>query len=135
MHAQRFACVLIEHGQHLIGPPRAQLVMHEFHAPDMFAVLRAQPDDGAVFVVEAFALLMALRELQAFFPPEPLDLLVIDHPAFKPEQLGDLAIAITAILFGEPDHGQAQRFIIVRLAGFVLLRGARHADRSASAPL
>ena len=66
--------------------------MHEVHAPDMVAVLRAQPDDGAVFVVEAFALLMALRELQAFFPPEPLDLLVIDHPAFKPEQRIQLQI-------------------------------------------
>ena len=60
---------------------------------------------------------------------------MIDHPAFKPEQLGNFAIAIATILFGEPDQGQAQRIIIVSLAGFVLLRGARHADRSAGAPL
>ena len=109
--------------------------MYEVHAPDMIALLRAEPDDSAVFVVEAFALLVALRALQAFFSPEPLNLLVIDHPALKPQQLGDLAIAITPILFGEPDQDQAQRFIILCLAGFVLLCGARHANRSASSPL
>ncbi len=109
--------------------------MHEVHAPDMVLILRSQPDDGAVFVVEAFAFLMALRQRQAFFSPEPFHLLVIDHPAFEPEQLGNFAIAIPAILFGKPDESQMQRLIIVCLAGFVLLRGARHADRSASAPL
>ena len=64
--------------------------MHEVHAPDMVLVLRSQPDDGAVFVVEAFAFLMALRQRQAFFFPEPFHLLTIDHPAFEPEQLGNL---------------------------------------------
>ena len=90
MHAQGFSGVFIEHGQHLVRPTRVQLVMHEVHAPDMVLVLRSQPDDGAVFVVEAFAFLMALRQRQAFFSPEPFHLLVIDHPAFEPEQLGNL---------------------------------------------
>ena len=81
--------------------------MHEVHAPDMVAVLRAEPDDGAVFVIEAFALRMALRELQAFFPPEPLDLLVIDHPAFQSQQLGDFTVDIASILFCKPEQGQA----------------------------
>ncbi len=69
MHTQRFAGVFVEYGQHLVWSARAQLVMHEVHAPDMVAVLRAEPDDRAVFVVEAFALLMALRQLQAFLAP------------------------------------------------------------------
>jgi len=78
---------------------------------------------------------MALWELQAFLTPDPLDLLVIDHPTFEPQQPGDFAIAIATILFGEPDQRQTQRFIIVCLTRFVLLCGARHADRSAGAPL
>ena len=59
--------------------------MDEVYAPDMVPVLRAEPYDGAVLMIEAFAFLMALRELQAYFPPEPLDFLVIDAPAFNPE--------------------------------------------------
>ena len=87
-------------------------------------------------MVETAALLVALRQLQAFFTPEPLDLLVIDLPAFEPQQLGDFSIAIAAILFGQPDQRQAQGLIIIlAFTGLILLRRARHADRPAGAPL
>ena len=109
--------------------------MHEVHTPDVVLVLRAQPDNGAVFVVETFALLMAFRELQTLLSPEPLDLLVIDDPAFKPEQFGNFTIAVTAILLGQSYHCQAYSFIIIWFAGFVSLCGSRHADRSTGAPL
>ena len=72
----------------------------------MVGIMRPEPDDGAVLVIEAFTLLMALRKLQALFTPETLNLLVIDGPAFNPQQLGNLAIAISTALLGQTDHGK-----------------------------
>ena len=57
--------------------------MNEVDAPDMIGILGAQANDRAVLVVEPLSLLMTLRQLQAFFAPQSLDLLVIDPPAFR----------------------------------------------------
>ena len=93
-HAQGFASVLIQHGQHLVGPAIGQLVMDEIYAPDMVPILGAQPDDRTALVVEAIPLPVTLRYLEALFPPQPFDLLVIDLPAYNAEQLGNLPVAI-----------------------------------------
>ncbi|MFP6688973.1 MAG: hypothetical protein VCD31_06565, partial [Alphaproteobacteria bacterium] len=84
-HAQAFAGVLIQYGQHLVGPAVGQLVMDEIYAPDMVLISGAQPDDRAVFVIEALPLPMTLRYLETHFPPQPFYLLVIDLPAFNAE--------------------------------------------------
>ena len=84
-HAQGFASVLIQYGQHLVGPAAGQLVMDEIYAPDMVLISGAQPDDRAVLVIEAFPLLVTLRYLETLFPPQPFDLLVIYFPAFNTE--------------------------------------------------
>jgi len=84
-HAQGFAAVLIQHGQHLVGPAVGQLVMDEIYAPDMVLISGAQPDDRAVLVIEALPLPMTLRYLETLFPPQPFYLLVIDLPAFNAE--------------------------------------------------
>ena len=55
-------------------------------------------------VVEPLAALMASGQLQTLFPPYPLDLLVVDQEAFSLQKLMDLAISISAILLGLPDH-------------------------------
>jgi len=61
---------------------------------------------------------------------------MVHFPAFDLEKLGDLPIAIAPILFGQPDQSEAQGLIvIVGFQGLVLLGRARHADRSAGAPL
>ncbi len=73
---------------------------------------KGQPGNSAILVIEPFALLMALGKLQPFLTPYPLYLLVINVPAFNREQLGNLAIAIAAILFGQLDQGQSQGLII-----------------------
>ena len=44
--------------------------------------------------------------------PKPLDLLMIDLPAFNVEQLSDLTIAIPAILLRQPDQSQSQGIIV-----------------------
>ena len=78
---------------------------------------------------------MAMGQLQAFLTPDPLHLLVIDLPAFELQKPGDLAVAITAILFCQPDQGQAQSLIIVFAERFVVLGAAGNTYNSASAPL
>ena len=78
--------------------------------------------------------LVAMWQLQALFPPQAPDLLVIDRPALDTKKLGDLAVTVAAILLGQPDQGQAQCVII--LWSRLVAQGApRQADRFAGSPL
>ena len=68
---------------------------------------------------------MAFWSLQAFFAPQAFDLLVIDLPAFDPQECSDLAIAIAAVLFGQANEGKSQGILIVVLSpGCIALRTA-----------
>lgn len=73
-------------------------------------------------------------QLQAFFTPDPLNLLVIDGKALGPQKFADLAIAVTAILFGKTDQGQTQ-IVLVPRNGLIVLRAAGNAEDFASPPL
>lgn len=73
--------------------------MHKVNRPDVVGILGPEADDRGVVVIEPFALLMTLGQLQALFAPEPFNLFVIDVPAFRLQQLADLAVAVAAILF------------------------------------
>lgn len=64
-------------------------------------------------MIEPLTLLVPLRKLQAFLAPKPLDLLVVDPPALGLKQFTDLAIAVTAILLGEPDQGQTKLVVVL----------------------
>jgi len=54
-------------------------------------------------VIKPLAAFVPMRQLQAFLAPDPLDLLVIDGPAFGSQELTNLAVAVAAILFGKTD--------------------------------
>ncbi len=64
-------------------------------------------------MVKPLAMLMAIGELQPFFPPDPLKLLLVDAPALYPQELPDLPIAIPAIMLGQSDQGQAQIVLVL----------------------
>ena len=81
-------------------------------------------------MIEPFTSLVAIRQLQAFFPPQPLDLLVIDDPAFDTKKLGDLAITVTAILLDQLDQCQVE-FVIIIWRCLVAQTAPRQADRFA----
>ncbi len=78
--------------------------MDKINRPDMVRIIGPQPDNRGIMVVEPLATLMASGKLQTLFPPYPLDLLVVDQEAFSLQKLMDLAISISAILLGQPDH-------------------------------
>jgi len=63
-------------------------------------------------VIEAFALLVPVRQLQTLFAPDPFDFLVVYTPALGAKQFTDLAVPVPTILLGQPDQRQAQ-FILV----------------------
>ena len=100
----------------------------------MVLISGAQPDDGTVLVIEARPFFVTLRYLEALFPPQPFYLLVIDLPAFNAEQLGNLPVAVAAILLCQSDQSQPKAVIISRRC-LIALCGPCHADRFASPPL
>lgn len=78
------------------------------HAPDMVWMKRSQPDGRAILVVQSAALLVPIGQLQALLAPDPFGLLVIDPPAFNPQELGHRAIAIAAIPLRQADQRETQ---------------------------
>ena len=57
---------------------------------------------------------MTCGQLKPFLPPLPFDFLVIEVPALGAQKLGDHAVAIAAILLGEPNQFQPKRIIVTR---------------------
>ena len=69
--------------------------MHEVDSPEMVGMRQPKPDDGTVVMLEPLVSLMALRLLQSFLAPKPLNLLVFHAPAFDPQPFDNPAIAVT----------------------------------------
>ena len=64
----------------------------------MIALLRPQADARSVRQPEPAALGLLRWDLQPLASPDTLDPLVVDYPARLAQQLGDLAIAVAAVL-------------------------------------
>ena len=73
-------------------------VLDKVIGPDMIAMITPQPNACAVIKPETTALGLLLGDLQPFASPDSLDPLVVDEPSSTAQQLGDLAIAVAAIL-------------------------------------
>ena len=56
---------------------------------------------------------------------------MVRSPALYTKEMGDLAITIPAILFGQPDHRQTQLFVIMLLNCDVALSATGKANRFA----
>ena len=103
---------LVDNVEHTEPAPIVCTVLDKVVGPDVIAVLGPEPDTGAVVEPEATALRLPGRNLQPLASPDPLDPLVIDEPARPAQQLGYLAIAITAILPGQLDEISGQPLLI-----------------------
>jgi len=70
----------------------------------MISPLRAQTQAGSIGEPKPASFRLFGGNLQPLAPPDPLDPLVVDDPARScSQQLGDLGIAVTAILTGKLD--------------------------------
>jgi len=98
----------------------------------MIALLRPQPDARSVGQPEASAL---GRNLQPLTLPDPLDPLVVDDPARLAQELGNLAIAIAAIVLGKLDNIGRQTLLVLTTARDLALRRAMLPERRTGATL
>jgi hypothetical protein len=111
-------------------------VLDEVVGPEVVGALGPQPDAGAIRQPEPAALGLPLGDLQPLAAPDPLHPLVVDHPARgRAQQLGDLAVAIAAILPGQRDDVGGELFLVVLAPRKLALRRAVLAERSADAAL
>lgn len=101
----------------------------------MVAVFRAQPDARAVCEPQAPAFWLFVGNLQPLTPPDAFDPLVIHEPARIPQQRGDLAIAVTAVLAGQFDDIGSQPLFIVAAGRRLALRRAMLTERRTGAAL
>jgi hypothetical protein len=74
-------------------------------------------------------------DFQPLASPDPLDPLVVDQPAGPAQQLGDLAIAIAAVLPGQCDDVGGQSRFVVTAARQLALRRAMLAERRTGSAL
>ncbi len=95
----------------------------------MVRVLGAQTDAGPVGEPQSATLGLPVRNLEPFAPPDPLDPLVVDQPAGPARQLGDLAIAVAAILAGQFDDVGRQPLFIRSALRVPALRRAMLTER------
>jgi hypothetical protein len=95
----------------------------------LIAALGPQPDAGAVVEPEATALGLPSWNLEPLASPDPLHPLVVDDPARPAQQLGDLAIAVAAILPGQLDEVGRQPLFIVTAVRDLALGRAMLAER------
>jgi hypothetical protein len=126
---------LVDDVEHADLSPVVGSVLDEVVRPDMIAVLGAKPDAGAVVQPEPAALGLPGRDLQPLTSPDPLDPLVVDEPAGPAQQLGDLAIAVAAILSGQLYEIGGQPLLVVTALRDLALRRAVLSERQTGAAL
>ena len=76
-----------------------------------------------------------MGNLQPLTLPDTLDPLVVDYPARLAQELGDLAIAIAAVLPGKLDNIGCETLLVVTTARDLALRRAMLPERRTGATL
>jgi hypothetical protein len=74
-------------------------------------------------------------DFQPLASPDPLDPLVVDQPTGPAQQLGNLAIAVPAILPGQFDDVGHQPLLVLTAPRDLALRRAMLTERGTSTPL
>ena len=90
----------------------------------MVGTLGPQPDAGSVIEPQPGALGLLRGDLQPLASPDPLDALVVDQPVGLAQQLGNLTIAIAAILPSQLDDAGRQLLFVVTAPRDLALRRA-----------
>ena len=95
---QAFVGKLVNDIEHPISASIVGAVLDKVVGPDMIAVLRPQAHARSVCQPEPATLGLLRWDLQPLASPDTLDPLVVDYPTRLAQELGDLAIAVAAVL-------------------------------------
>ena len=101
----------------------------------MIALLRAQPNARSIRQPESAAFGLLRWDLQPLASPDTLDPLVVDYPARLPQQFGDLAIAVAAVLSGKLDNIGRETLLVVTTTWDLALCRAMLPERRTGATL
>ena len=132
---QAFMGELVEHVEHPILASVMGAVLDKVVGPDMIALLRPQPNARSVGQPESAALGLLSWDLQPLASPDTLDPLVVDYPARLPQQFGDLAIAVAAVLPGKLDNIGGETLLVVTTTRDLALCRAMLPERPTGATL
>jgi hypothetical protein len=126
----------VDEVEHAVLPSVMGAALDEVVGPDMVGALGPQPEARSVRQPEPAAPGLLGRDLEPLASPDPLDPLVVDHPARgRAQQLGDLAVAVAAVLARKLDDVGRELFLVVLAPRALALRRAVLAERSAYAAL
>ena len=116
---------LVDHGQHAKPPAVLGAVVHEVVGPHVVGPLGPETDARPVVEPQAATFRLFLRHFEPFPAPDAIDALDADPPAFVDEQLTDTAVAVAAILLGEPNNRLGERGLVLANLGLAALRRTR----------
>ena len=102
---------LIDDAQHPIDPAIVCPVLDEVIAPYVVRTLWPKPNAGTIVQPETTAFRLLLRDLEPLPPPDAIHTLLVHVPSVAPEQGGDPAIAVAAILLSQLNDGSGQRLL------------------------
>ena len=119
---EAFTAGLVDDRQNAELPAIMGTAFDKIISPDMTRIFRAQSDARAVVQPQPAALWLALRDLEPFAPPDPLDPFMVHRPARMAEQGRHPAIAVSTILFCQRDNVFRQRLFVIRPARHLTLR-------------
>ncbi len=112
MDRQALPAVFIDHRQH---PERLAVkgaVGGEVVAPDMATILGSEPHARAIVQPQPTTFWLLLRNFEPLATPDALDPLRVYRPAVITQQGGDTAVAVSAVLRGQPDDLGCQQLLI-----------------------
>jgi hypothetical protein len=114
---------LVDKVEHAVLASVVSAVQGEVVGPDVIGMLGPQPEAGAIRQPEPATLGLLLGDFQPLTAPDPLDPLVVDHPARRgPQQLGDLAVTVATVLAGQLDDVGGELFLVVPAPRALALR-------------
>src|SRR5215475_7356787 len=132
---QAFVGKLVDDIEHPISTSIVGAVLDKVAAPDVIAVLRAQPDARSVSQPQPASFGLLIGDLQPLASPDALDPLVIDDPARLAQQPCNLAIAVAAVSLGKLDNIGRQTLLVLTATRDLALRRAMVPERRAGATL
>src|SRR5919112_6086510 len=127
---------LVDDVEHAVLPSVMSAILDKVVGPDVVGALGPQPEAGSVRQPEPAALGLLAWHLQPLAAPDPLHPLVVDHPARgRAQQLGDLAVAITAVLARERDEVGGELSLVIPAPRELALGRTMVTERGAGAAL